>query len=77
MEKFLFITVINFLISLIAFYVNYKAVESEYLIRDALRDFFLCSIPFINIMFLISEIIDLISEMLKGKFKRFLHTRLK
>jgi 6-phosphogluconate dehydrogenase len=40
MEIFLIIIAINFLISLIAFYVNYKTVESEYLIRDALRDFF-------------------------------------
>jgi hypothetical protein len=77
MEIFLIIIAINFLISLIAFYVNYKTVESEYLIRDALRDFFLCLIPFTNIMFLISEIIDSISEMIEGKFKRFLDTKLK
>ena len=77
MKEFLIILAINFLLSLIAFYINYKSVEKGYLLRTALFEFLLCSIPCINIIFIISEIIDYICPNISEKFNGFLDKKVK
>ena len=58
MEDFLIIILIHIIISVMCFIKNYKSIEKDYLVKHALIDCLLCLIPFVNIVYLLDDIIE-------------------
>lgn len=76
--------VVNLVLTIIAFAINYKNSKEPYFVKDALTDFVLSFIPVINLMYICliiyeSSIENLIKTIKfdNSKFNKFLNKRLK
>jgi len=82
--EILHLLLINLFITVLAFIINIKQAPSPYYMKKAIVDFLICSIPFINLSYIVYTFFEFIIDKISGviklpneKINSFLNMRLK